>query len=179
MHHAFIVRGREACAELARDFERLIPRQPPDAPQQRGQILAVHVFHRQIGGALGFADIVHTADVRMRDLPRDAHFVAETRERGLIRRPLSGKELEGHCLGQQQIVSTIDFAHATAAQQAHDPITLRQQGSRREPALVHVAGRGSGTARLVLGFSDGTASVIHRRAALPTELVVRWYSGCA
>ena len=56
------------------------------APQQRGQILAVHVFHRQPGGAFGFADIVHAADIGMRDLPRDAHFVAEPRARSLVRR---------------------------------------------------------------------------------------------
>ena len=46
MHHAFVVRGGQAGAELAGDLQRLVLRQPPDAPQQRGQILAVHVFHR-------------------------------------------------------------------------------------------------------------------------------------
>jgi hypothetical protein len=56
---------------------------------------------------------------------------------------------------------------------------LRQQGSRREPALVHVTGRGSGAAWLVHGFSGGAAIAIHRCAAFPTELVVRWYSSCA
>ena len=87
----------------------------------------------------------------MRDLPRDAHFVAEPCERALIGRPLGGKELEGHRLAQQQIVGAVDLAHAAAAQQTHYPVALRQQGSRREAALVHVPGRrGSGTARLVM-----------------------------
>src|SRR5271165_5798512 len=115
----------------------------------------------------------------MRDLPRDAHFVAETRERGLIRRQLRGKKLEGHCLGQQQIVGAIDFAHAATAQQDYDAIALRQQCSRREPALVHVARRGSGAAWLVHGFSGGAPIAIHRCAAFPTELMVWWYSSCA
>ena len=64
-------------------------------------------------------------------------------------------------------------------QQAYDAIALRQQGSRREPALVHVAGRGSGAAWPVHGFSGGAAIAIHGCAAFPTELVVRWYSSCA
>ncbi len=45
-------------------------RQPADAPQQRRQVLAVDVLHREEGGALELADVVDAADVRMRDLAR-------------------------------------------------------------------------------------------------------------
>ena len=45
VHYAFVVRGSQSGAELAGDFQRFVVRQPPDAPQQRGQILAADVFH--------------------------------------------------------------------------------------------------------------------------------------
>ena len=47
MDHAALVGGREAGADLPRDLERLVLRQTADTPQQRRQILAVHVLHRQ------------------------------------------------------------------------------------------------------------------------------------
>ncbi len=80
MHHAALVRRREAGAELARDLERLVFRQPADPPEQRRQILAVHVLHRQDRLPVHFADVVHAADVRMRHLPRRPHFVVELRQ---------------------------------------------------------------------------------------------------
>ena len=49
MEHAPFVRGRESGAKLARDVEALVLGQPADAAKQRGQILAVHVLHRQEG----------------------------------------------------------------------------------------------------------------------------------
>ena len=47
MQHAALVRRREAGAELPRDLDRLVLRQPADAPQQRRQVLAVDVLHRE------------------------------------------------------------------------------------------------------------------------------------
>jgi len=44
VQHAFIVRGGQAGAELAGDFQRLVRRQPPDRARQRAQILAIPVF---------------------------------------------------------------------------------------------------------------------------------------
>ena len=61
-------------------LERLVLWQPADAPQQRRQILAVHVLHREERVAVGFADVVDAADVRVRDLAREANLVVELRE---------------------------------------------------------------------------------------------------
>ena len=77
---AAVVRGGEARADLARDLERLVRRQPADAPQQRREVLAVHVLHREEVLAVHLADVVHAADVRMRDLARDPH-LGEKRSR--------------------------------------------------------------------------------------------------
>ena len=59
---------------------RLVLRQPADAAQQRRQILAVDVLHREEELAVELADVVDAADVRVRDLPRRPHFVVELRE---------------------------------------------------------------------------------------------------
>ena len=48
------------------------------------EILAIHVLHRKERGAVHFADVVNAADVGMRDLARDAHFVVEASERVLV-----------------------------------------------------------------------------------------------
>ena len=79
MQHALFVRGGESGAELARDLERLVAGQPADAPQQRAQVFAIHVFHREEVQPFDFAEVVDAADVGMRDLPGDADLVAESR----------------------------------------------------------------------------------------------------
>ena len=50
---------------------------PPDASEQRRQILAVDVLHRQEAAAIRFAEVVQAADVLVRDLTRDAELVVE------------------------------------------------------------------------------------------------------
>ena len=80
VQHALLVRRGQPGAELPRDLERLVRRQPADPPQQRGEVLAVHELHRQEEVALGLADVVDAAHRRVRDLARDAHLAVEARE---------------------------------------------------------------------------------------------------
>ena len=80
MQHALVVRGGQTRAELARDLQRLIGGQPADAAQQRAEIFAIDVFHGKKRLAVDFADVVDAADIGMRDLARDAHFVVEARQ---------------------------------------------------------------------------------------------------
>ena len=77
VQHAFRVRGRQPGAQLPRDLDPFVDRQPADALQQRRQVLAVHVLHRQIQLAVRLADVVDAAHVRVRELPRQPHFVAQ------------------------------------------------------------------------------------------------------
>ena len=84
MQHAAVVRGGDAGAELPRDLHRLVLRQPADPAQQRRQVLAVDVLHRQEAVAVGLAEVVEAADVLVRDLPRDAQLVVEAREAALV-----------------------------------------------------------------------------------------------
>ena len=89
MQNTFGVRGGQARAQLARDFDGFVGRQAADAAQQRSQVFAIHVLHRQVRLAVDFAEIVNAADIGVRDLARDADFVVEARQSGWIaRRPL-------------------------------------------------------------------------------------------
>ena len=80
MDDAAIVRGGEPGADLPRELDRAVLREAADAAEQRREILAVHVFHREERVALEFADVVDAADVRVRHLPRHPHFGVELRQ---------------------------------------------------------------------------------------------------
>ena len=125
-----LVRRGEPGAELARDLERLVRRQPADAPQQRGEVLAVHVLHREEVLAVDLADVVDAADVGMRDLARDAHLGVEALEAVLLRSESPRQELQRDRLAELQVVGAVDLAHAAAAEQADDPVALGEDRSR-------------------------------------------------
>ena len=79
MEYAVIVGGRQARAQLACDLERLPARQPPDAAQQRDEVLAVDEFHRQEGAAVRFADVVDRSDRLRRRVARTRGTVTSAR----------------------------------------------------------------------------------------------------
>ena len=141
MQNALGVRGGQAGAQLARDLDRLVGRQAADAAQQRAEVFAIHVLHRQVRLAVHFAEIVNAADVGMRDLARDADFIVEARQRGWIARGHFGQELERDLLAQREIVRAIHFAHAAAAEQRDDAVAIGQQRTGQEAAFVQRTGR--------------------------------------
>ena len=50
MQHALVVRRRKSGAQLPRDLDALVLREPSNPPEQRSQILAVDVLHRRSAG---------------------------------------------------------------------------------------------------------------------------------
>ena len=134
MQHALVVRGREARAELPRDLDRLVFRQPADAPQQRRQVFAVHVLHRQEVAPVDLADVEDAADVRMRDAQRHAHFVEEPLEPIRIALDVPRQELQRDRLAELQVVGAVDLAHAAAAEQADHAIAAADERAGQEPA---------------------------------------------
>ena len=72
MDDAAVVCGGEPGADLARELDRAVLREAADAAEQRRQVLAVHVFHREERVPFELADVVDAADVGMRHLPRHA-----------------------------------------------------------------------------------------------------------
>ena len=125
VQHASVVRRGEPRAELPRDLERLVLRKPADPLQQRGEILAVDVLHRQEVLAVDLADVVDAADVGMRDLARDAHLGVEALERASgSDASRSRQELQRDRLAELQVVGAVDLAHAAAPEQADDAVAL-------------------------------------------------------
>ena len=116
VQHALVVRRREPRAELARDVERLVGGKPADAPQERGEVLAVDELHGEEVLPVDLADVVDAADVGMRDLARDAHLGVEALEpRRDPRARLAREELQRDRLAELQVVGAVDLAHAAAA----------------------------------------------------------------
>ena len=78
-------------ADLPRDLERAVLRESADAAEQRGEVLAVHVLHRQERVAVDLVDVVDAADVRVRDLPRHPDFGVQLRQPRRIAIDLRGR----------------------------------------------------------------------------------------
>ncbi len=136
MQNAAVVCRRETGAELACELERLVRWQPANAPQQRREILAVDVLHREEVLAADFADVVDAAHVRMGDLPREPDFLMEARQPVGAMRDILRQELERDGLSKLQVFSSIDFAHAAAAQQSDDAVAAGQHGAGNELRAV-------------------------------------------
>ena len=80
VQYAAIMRRSQTRAQLASQLGRLVRRQPSNPAQQRGEVLAVHVLHREEVLAVRLADVIDAAHVRMRHLARDADLVMEARQ---------------------------------------------------------------------------------------------------
>ena len=98
MQHAALVRRRDARGQLPGELDRLVLRNPADAAEQRRQILAVDILHRQEAPAVGVAEVVEADDVLVRDLAGDAQLVVELRQPGIVGGDAGGQELQRHRL---------------------------------------------------------------------------------
>ena len=137
MQHALLVRRGKARAQLPRDLNRLLFGKVADAPEQRGEILAVDVLHRQEVAPVDVADVVDAADVRMRDLPGDLDLVRGSAP--AAPRPVStsrGRNFERDALAQFQVICPIDFSHPAAPDQPVDPVPARNHRPGEEASLV-------------------------------------------
>jgi hypothetical protein len=134
MHDAAVVHGGEARAEVAREVERLVRREPPDAGEERAQVLAVHVLHREERVAPVLHDVVQPAHVRVRDLPPDPDLRVEPLQH--LRRQRPADELEGHRLSELRVLRAVDLAHPAAPEEGHDAIAVGEHGAGRERARV-------------------------------------------
>ena len=104
-----------------------------DALQQRRQVLAVDVLHRQEVLPVDLADVVDAADVRMRELPRDADFGEEALAADRIARQRARQELQRDRLSELEVVGAVDLAHAAAAEQADDAVAVGEDDAGGEP----------------------------------------------
>jgi hypothetical protein len=132
MQHAALVRGREPRAQLPRDLDRLVLRDAADSAEQRCEIFAVHILHREEAPAVGVAEIVQTADVLVRHLAREAQLLMEPREAVGVRCHAFGKKLQRDRMIERQVVGAIHLAHAAAAEERDQSIASGDDRSGRE-----------------------------------------------
>ena len=133
-----------AAARPAHSFRAIstafVGRQPADALQQRRQILAVDELHRQIQLAVGLADVVDAAHVRVGDLARETHFGPESRARAFIG-PKRREEFQRDWLSELEVVRTIDLAHAATSKCTRRCESDWQRAPRHEIGLPLVRWR--------------------------------------
>ena len=136
MDDAAFVRGGEARADLARDLERAIFRESADAAQQRREILAVDVLHREERRAVDLVDVVHAADVGVRHLPRHADFGVELRQPRRIAVDVGRQKLQRDRLAELQVVGAVHLAHAAAADAFDDAVAAAEERAGLEASVI-------------------------------------------
>ena len=130
VNHSPVVGGRHACAQLPRDGHGTILRKPADAPEQRSQIVAVDVLHREEAPTVGFAQVVETTHVLMRDLPRDPQLVVELREPRRVAARGVREELQRDRLVEREVVRAVDLTHPAAADQRDNTVPAGDDRTR-------------------------------------------------
>ena len=153
MDDAALVSGGEAGTDLPRDLEASLLGEAADPAEERRQILAVHVLHREERVPVDFVDVVDAADVRVRHLPRHAHFGVQLCQAGGIVIDSGGQKLERHRLAELQIVGAKHLAHAALAEAADDSVAAAEDVARLKSSVVDGAGGGEPSA------AGGTAAL--------------------
>src|SRR5262249_56954078 len=92
---AALVAGGQTGTQLAGEGNRAIFGKAADTLEQRREILAVDVLHREGAAAVRLAEVVEAADVLVRHLSRDAQLVVELREAGARGRDPLRPKIEG------------------------------------------------------------------------------------
>jgi len=138
-HAPFVSRGQTG-ASLPRDFERPRFWKVADAAEQRRKVLPVHVLHREESVPLDFVDVVHPADVWMRDLPGHPDFGVQLGQPCRVTIHFRRQELQRDLLPELEIVGAEDFPHPAFPQPADDPVATAQDRAGREAAMIDAAG---------------------------------------
>ena len=84
-------------------------------------------------------DVINTADVWMRHLPRDPHFISEPDERRLAHLSLS-QELQRNRLVEDKVVRAIYLAHAAFTQQSKNAISSPKHRPGGKPTFLDTRG---------------------------------------
>ena len=125
MHDPGFVRGFEPRGDLARQRQHATHGQPPLALQRRGEILAVHERHRDVGGAVHLAEVVDANDVLVRDLTREQQLALEAaldvgQRRGVD--AVTPNDLHRDRDAEHLVPGLVDHTHAAGAQFPDDAV---------------------------------------------------------
>jgi hypothetical protein len=109
MDDSAIVRMCKGLGQLHAVTDHVVDRQRP-AGDPSAERRAVDDFHRDVGVAVGFADVVDGADVRMIERGRGARLAQQALPPFRIRRQITRQNLESDVARQTGVVRAIDLA---------------------------------------------------------------------
>ena len=99
-------------ADLSRNLDPFAPIDRAQALDDRSQALALDVFHREVRHRAGAGEFIHTADVLMRDPPREPYFIEEALGRHRVARDLGLQDLQRDRLVRFLVARLVDDPHA-------------------------------------------------------------------
>ena len=152
MDDAVRVRGRQTVGDERREFDGLLPRQPP-ACQPPPECLALQQLGDEVPHAVVRADVVNREDVRVRERGNRAGLALEPRERVGIAGKIRRDRLHRDVAAQARIAGAIHLAHPARAQQRDDLI-----GTERRARLDTHRATPSLQARAVCGLAANRCS---------------------
>src|SRR5262245_16077152 len=140
MQHTELVGCAESCTNLPGQLQCFIRRQMTNTPQQRRKVLAVDVFHGEkmnhTRSAGNFFDVVHPANIGVRNLPRRSHLAVKLAQRGTFSGKSVRQYLQSYQLPKLEVFGLINVTHSTATQETNDAITFSQKCPRdKSPAI--------------------------------------------
>lgn len=135
MDHAGFVCGLEAAGDLTRQPQSASDRQLPVPPQDGGEVVALHVRHRDVFDAVDLAEVVNAHHVLVRDLAGEEQLVLEPLF-GLGRRAAApavrANDLERDGDAELGVPGLIHCPHPAGAQQLDDVIARTERLSDLE-----------------------------------------------
>ena len=115
--------GRGTGDDRERELERYALALAAGLGEQRAQILAMHVLHREVVDAAVLADLEHLRDVLVVQARGEARFIEEHLDRDVIVRALGQDDLEYDVsleAADARRTCDIDPRHATCSERHHD-----------------------------------------------------------
>ena len=158
---AALVRDAQPARDLRDDVGRPSQRQRALLPDQRLQVGAGDVSHRDVEEAVLLARVVDRDDVRVVDRRRETRLAHEPLAKGVVLRELGAQHLERDLVPEAHVVGPEDDAHAAAPEHSLDAI---RGEVRAHAGHVADARRGAGTGRV-----GRLMSMISHRDLLPAR----------
>ena len=133
VHQAGGVRGVERGADLPDDPRRARRVERPLAADERAQVVAGDVAHRDVGDPVLLARVVDRDHVRVVDRRRDARLAQEPPPDRLVGHQGRGDDLQRDDAVERELARAIDDAHPPAPRHGLDPVP-RERAARRHVA---------------------------------------------
>ena len=110
-----------ASASCGADLQHFVEREwPLGACEAFAERLAVEQLHHELVGPLVVRDVMHDADVRVREGGESARFTLEAGAGRGVGRHVCGQDLDRHCTREAGVTCAIDLAHAAGTEGRDD-----------------------------------------------------------